>query len=146
MQAFFTIITILAYFILHIFYSEKFVKRGESKFAIVCMVAAFVYFLFFMIPNNSLMKAVSMISIIPFAYIANALAFRYLLFNKYTSNFSLKGEGYPYDPIITYSWSHWQRASTERRKATFLEDCYSFWILIAPLLLIILLYSNRTKS
>ena len=142
MQLFFTIFTILSYFILHVFYSKRFLKRGESRFAIVCTVAAFIYFLFFMFFNNSLMKAVSMISIIPFAYLANALTFRYLLFNKHTSNFSLRGEGYPYDPIITYSWSHWERASTDRRKPTFLEDCFSFWILIAPLLLIILLYSN----
>lgn len=127
------------------FFIERFLKRDNLKQSILfTIVTTIVTILTCVYAGNLFFKNAEIIFVMPLIYIANAIVLRYLLFNKFTCSWSLKGEERPYDPIVVKGNTILLKQNNSLRKGTLVEVLFSIWIIIFPMLCVFLYFKYRS--
>lgn len=137
----FAIIPFAIFFFLH-FSLNYYLKRAFLKRAVFLSFVLLVYSSVYFFIGSRKYCSVEIITLVPSAYLLNALVFRYILFNKFFCKWTLNRDTEPYDPIIVLPGSLYTKQTSERRPATIIEFIYSVWILLFPWFFIYLATKN----
>ncbi|MDA3613992.1 hypothetical protein [Polluticaenibacter yanchengensis] len=123
------------------FFIERILKRENLKKSVVFTIITFIATVMTCVyAGNLFFKNAEVLFMMPFIYIANAILLRYLLFNKYTSNWSLAGDSVPYDPILVKGGTYLLNQNNNMRKGTPVEMIYSIWIIVFPMICVFLYF------